>query len=341
MIACNALINSDLNVDVKWLLLDTTAVLPIQPVSIRALKAMRRVAKLIYFLLRYRVDGALIFCGSGYSFVEKGLMVRICVLVGKPVYLAPRSGLILRDLEKPQTRRYIANTFRKCKAVICQSAEWKTLFSGLLGPEDYDRFQIIHNWVDEAVYHPNPKSSNSANVSALFMGWVVDYKGIYELIEAVNSIKLQCPGLLVHICGNGDDYGKVEQLVISYDLQDIVTLHGWVDFEAKIEFLATSDIFVIPSHYEGFPNALLEAMSAGLPCIASDVGAIRAAIDNGINGYLISPKSIEAISNPLKELYFSPDLRKRIGSNARQTIIDQFSKKAAVQNFRKLLIENA
>jgi glycosyltransferase involved in cell wall biosynthesis len=90
------------------------------------------------------------------------------------------------------------------------------------------------------------------------------------------------------------------------------------------EILNSAALFVLPSYYEGHPKALLEAMACGLPVIGSDVPGIRELIRHGETGYLCgtSPEEIRAA---IQDVLNAPDLRARMGRNARESVVDQFS----------------
>lgn len=338
MIACNALIKSDLKNNIDWLLLDTTAVLPIQPVIIRSFKALRRILKLFKFLIFKKPDSALIFSSSGFSFLEKGLMAHICHLFKVKVFYASRSGLILNDLNKTWMKKYISSVFSISTKVICQGEEWKKTFMNLKKNQLPDKYEVIHNWVDINTYKPVSKNIEKININLLFLGWVKDYKGIFDLLEALNKIKHQTPNLVVNICGNGDDYVNAVELSKEFGIDEITNFLGWINHKDKIEQLNKADIYVIPSHFEGFPNALLEAMSCGLPVVATNVGAISTAIDNNQNGILINPKAPEELAKAILSLYENDMLRKKLGFAARLSVEENFSKQYAIKKFKNILV---
>jgi glycosyltransferase involved in cell wall biosynthesis len=97
-------------------------------------------------------------------------------------------------------------------------------------------------------------------------------------------------------------------------------------------------MFILPSHYEGHPKTLLEAMSCGLPVVGTDVPGIRELIVHGETGYLCDPSS-QGIRAAIGELLWNKDLRKRIGTNAREYVVENVSLSKIVDKELALLRE--
>ena len=88
--------------------------------------------------------------------------------------------------------------------------------------------------------------------------------------------------------------------------------------------LARSHIFVLPSNWEGFPLTILEAMRAGLPVIASDVGGVREAVVDGVTGYLVPRDDVHALAARLRRLICDHELRAKLGQRARDMFLSEF-----------------
>jgi glycosyltransferase involved in cell wall biosynthesis len=338
MIACYSLINSSLNDNINWVLLDTTAVLPIQHFFIRLLKAFKRILLFTYYLIFKKIHTVLIFSSSGLSLIEKGKMVLIASLFNKKVVFAPRSGLILNDLKTPLKRTFIKIVFKKSDFIVCQGKKWKKIFSSLSEDVDENKFKVIPNWVDPEIYKPLSQAPKTNPIRILYLGWVKKYKGIFDLLNSLAAIKTELKNTQIIIGGNGDDFEKSKNLIRELNLERHVILKGWVGFDEKIELLQNCHIFVLPSHFEGFPNALLEAMSSGLASIATDVGAISDVLVNEENGFLIQAKNINSLSRKLLALIENGTLRTKMANNARNTILESYTKNVAIQKFKNILL---
>ena len=102
-------------------------------------------------------------------------------------------------------------------------------------------------------------------------------------------------------------------------------------------FLSAFDVFVLPSLKEGFPWALIEAMSAKLPVIATDVGAVPEIIDDRKNGLLIKPKDSVGLADKIKEVLENDHLRNELGIQPHQTVLFKFELDKMVKKIEELL----
>ena len=113
-----------------------------------------------------------------------------------------------------------------------------------------------------------------------------------------------------------------------------ITFPGFCDDVFSV--LATADVFVLPSLHESSPNALIEAMGIGLPCIASEVGGIIDVIEDGQNGLCVPPKEPEALAAALHRLLTEPDFATELGKNARLTIQQKFNNDESIQKLEEI-----
>ncbi|MFA6427550.1 MAG: glycosyltransferase [Candidatus Magasanikbacteria bacterium] len=151
-------------------------------------------------------------------------------------------------------------------------------------------------------------------ISNILVGTIANLypsKGIDVLIEAAKIINIQYPisNIQFVVIGEGSERKKLESLIANYKLQNI---HLIGSVENAAQYLKAFDIFVLPSRKEGLPYTLLEAMSAGLPIIASDVGGISSLIDNKINGLIIPHGQPEKLTKMIVSLSCNTKLREEI-----------------------------
>jgi glycosyltransferase involved in cell wall biosynthesis len=342
MFACKSIINSRVSDHVNFLLIDSTVdTVPVPPWYKRVHKVFPRFYLLSKFLLTRKVSKVLIFCSAGPSFIEKGLAVIVSKLFLKKVILAPVSGLIKDQVQSSSLfRAYVKFIFSLSDKVICQSNGWKSYYQEVYRRDD-DKFKVILNWINLGEYiSNNPVYKNKPGNARilLYLGWIEEYKGIFDLVEAINLIKDKIGDLQVHVYGSGKAEKQAVALCRKYGLDKMIIFRGRANDQMKFGALATADIYVQPSHAEGFPNALIEAMASGIPSIASNVGGIPEIIIPGETGILIEPHDIRALSAAILQLYHDNPLREILARNAREIIVQKNSLEIAENKFIELLV---
>ncbi len=336
--ACRTLLASPLSDHIDWVLLDTTMEsLPPPPLWRRAWLAIKRLLIFTRHMLTPSIDGALIFTSGRFSFLEKGTMVQIAALLGKRVVLFPRSGLILDDIQRSARRkRFVRNVMRRCDVILCQSDSWKGIFQDLTGLPD-ERFQIRPNWIDLAPYAA--QTTPQPPIQLLYMGWLEPHKGIWELVQAIEAQQETLRGqATLAVCGSGALDAELRTYIAEQNLQDLIEFRGWVTGPEKQAVLAESDVLVLPSHLEGFPNILLESMASGLAIIATRVGAIPEVLgDRNEIGVLIDAKSSADIERAIVNLVKQPTQIAQMGTTARNWVEARYSIDGAWRQMLEIL----
>jgi len=340
MFACKTIINSKLSNSIDWTLIDTTADSNILTSKINRLKkAVFRLINFISKLIFFKHDYILIFVADGLSFWEKGLMGLMGKFLTKSkVIIAPRSGFIINDINNNRNlRAFIKLVFKKVDIVICQSKTWQVLFEGLIG-EKKSKFIIIENLIDFDKYKSLPVRNLKKNekVNILFMAWVTRNKGIFELLESVKNLKTENFNFKLIIAGLGQDYEVIVSEVHREGLTDYVDFQGWVLGDKKTEILNKTDIFVLPTYFDGYPNSLMEAMACGKACIATKVGSIPDIINDYENGILIDKQNIKQLYESLKYLIQNDEVRLKMGLMARHNIRDINSIPVGISKYKQL-----
>jgi glycosyltransferase involved in cell wall biosynthesis len=161
------------------------------------------------------------------------------------------------------------------------------------------------------------------------VGWLTEVKGHRFLIEAFAKLKPDHPRLHLVIVGSGGLRDELTALAIRFGVGDSVQLLG--ERQDVPDCLAAMDIFVLPSLNEGMGRALIEAMAAGRPVIASRVGGVPAIVEDRRTGLLVPPGNSAVLAAAITELLLRPDLAKELGEAARVKIDDRFGVQAMVQ----------
>lgn len=209
------------------------------------------------------------------------------------------------------------------------------------------------NGVDTQLFDPSDKAvktssevirGNFKGTSFVFVGRLVGDKGVNELVDAFDRLCHEYPDVRLNLVGGKEEKldpikGKTMEIINS---NINIVVHG--QQKDVRPFLAASDIFVLPSYREGFPNVVLEALSMGLPCIVSDVNGATDAIQSEVNGVVIPKRDCEALYLAMKKLYLDKDLRKQMASTARKIVIERFNRpdvvNATLEMYQSCLLQN-
>ena len=187
---------------------------------------------------------------------------------------------------------------------------------------DREKIHIIPNPVDipkikarasEKIDHPWFGSDKNIPV-IIAIGRLTEQKGYPHLLEAFKNILSQQPARLF-IIGSGQDQAKLEKLVANYGIGENVCLAGVL--RNPLPYLAKSDVFVLSSFYEGFPNAMVEAMALAVPVVATNCpSAVSDIITDGFSGLLIPVADPSAMQKAVIRILNNKDFAKKLGDNA-------------------------
>ncbi len=165
---------------------------------------------------------------------------------------------------------------------------------------------------------------------------LVSYKGHRDLLDALALVKEQIPNpWLVLMIGRDDGMGvELRRHAAALNLASNIRWLG--EQPAADRLLAAGDIFVLPSHQEGFSNALLEAMAANLAVIATAIGGNLDAIVDNESGLLVPPRDPSALAAAIARFASDPDIRLRYGDAARRRVEQRFALQHCVERYEKL-----
>jgi glycosyltransferase involved in cell wall biosynthesis len=167
------------------------------------------------------------------------------------------------------------------------------------------------------------------------LGRLSHEKGMDLLVEAFARIAPEHPDWSLRIFGEGPERSTLESLAETLGVGGRTCLAGWTP--DPIAALRDADVFVLPSRYEGFPNALLEAMAVGLPCISFDCDSgPREIITSAVDGLLVPAGDTAALARALEQVLVDTALRGRLGSAAREVTV-RFSRASFFQRWDDVL----
>ncbi|HEY5750351.1 MAG TPA: glycosyltransferase family 4 protein [Chryseolinea sp.] len=193
-----------------------------------------------------------------------------------------------------------------CKALFVPRNKVKVIFRG----RRKDLFVFRER-------HPNPDQ-----LKFLAVGRLIYRKGFEELLQAFHLYHKRFPNATLTIAGDGPWRGRLQQLTITLNLQQHVILAGTQkDMPALME---AHDVFVFPSHYEGFSGTVVEAMFSGIPIVASDIAMNREALEHGQTGWMFPVMNVSALAEGLVFMTQNFEEGKRFARHARKVAEDRF-----------------
>ena len=261
------------------------------------------------------------------SFARKAILKWIADLRGAPVVVHLHGAQFHSFAESSgrTTRALIRWMFRSATLVVVLSPEWAERVRTFSGRDD----AVV---VENPVKVPTQPSQPSSPPVILFLGRIGARKGVQELLEAIADLQAVHADCRALVAGDGDIAWATEQAA-KLPNPDLVSLPGWLDRRQTKDALSTASLFCLPSHDEGKPVALLEAMAYGLPCVATPVGGIPSVLRDGETGLLVPVGDVASLRDALHFLLDSPGERVRLGAAARRLIEERYSADRVAQRW--------
>lgn len=191
---------------------------------------------------------------------------------------------------------------------------------------DPTKIKVIPNYVVTDIFKPIPKIHKKYDL--VFIGRSAKQKNIENLLRAINYLKTDRRNVTLVMVGGCCYESKIQQMIDKYALN--VTLKGTVPNFELPKIINQARLFILPSYFEGHPKTLLEAMSCGVPCIGTDIRGIREDIEHLVTGYLCKP-NFKSIAEAIDSLLFNESLQAKLGKNARNYILRNYSVDKIVQ----------
>jgi colanic acid/amylovoran biosynthesis glycosyltransferase len=198
---------------------------------------------------------------------------------------------------------------------------------------DSKKARVIRPAVNEKQFYPLNREMNDSRFHVVSTGSLIWRKGMEYALHAIALLKAKGVPLTYHIIGDGAELLRILYSINDLGIQDEVKIHGKLSPDKVLERLQSSDVFLLSSLGEGISNAVLEAMSCGLPVVSSDCGGMCEVICDGQDGYIVPIFDAEAMAERLFTLYSDKALRQDMGKQARQKILNEFRLEQQIQDF--------
>ena len=213
-------------------------------------------------------------------------------------------------LERPLARAYRGMPVQ----AVSQSTADDLVARGI----ERSRITVIPNGVDLDLYRPDPALRRFDEPTVLYLGRLKRYKRVDLVIRAVHWLRQAGIEARLIIAGTGDDAPRLRSLIDVLGMRDAVEMTGFVDEERKVELFRRAWVHAFMSPKEGWGISNLEAAACGTATVASDSPGLRESVVHERTGFLVPHGKVPAAAAALRRILGDPDLRDRLGRQARE-----------------------
>jgi len=293
------------------------------------------VCSVLIQLARGRVALIHVHSAAYGSFWRKSALCTLALAFRVPYVIHLHDGRLADFYQRGCSRlakSWVRAVLRKAARVVVLSRHWHDEVSRI---EPAARTTIIGNPVPvPASIAPLQRPARTVS----FLAWLHEDKGVLDLVRAIPIVLCAVPEARFVLAGSGDA-ASIAELARSLGVEHALRLPGWVNGKDKDDLLRQSDVFVLPSYYEGLPLGVLEAMAHGVPVIATPAGGIRDVIRDGVNGLLVEPGRPEALARAMVALLEDDALRSRLREAAHSDVRKRYSTEVVIEDLEALYRE--
>jgi len=296
-----------------------------KPKKLLSIQGIWQLLRMAVFLRRERFEVL-----HAHDLMSNLIGVTAARLAGIPMIISSRRYLDLEWWNGTWRNRILGWIYELSTHVIVNSKSICDLLVTRDGvPEQ--KIHVIHNAIDTCCFSEAfpvqdatlSSVSRDSTLVAVVANMYSPVKGHATLIAAARHVCHHAPQALFLLIGDGTERPKLERQVKEAGLQKHFLFLG--SREDVPQLLASCDLFVLPSASEGLPNALLEAMAAGLPAIATSVGGVPEVIEHEVTGLLVPPSEPVALSKAILSLLNDEELRHRLARAGRERVVRHFN----------------
>ncbi len=226
------------------------------------------------------------------------------------------------------------DVYRAARTVICVSGKVQEILKTNTPAGTCST--VVYNGVDPSVFCPNPAEFDTCDSEILIVGNLLRSKGHELVLMAMGKLRSTFPTLRCRVIGEGPDRAYLEAFALKLGIGTQVQFSGRQSRSEVAEAMQRCSVFALPSANEGLGCVYLEAMCCGKPAIGCRGQGIDEVIEHGKNGWLIPANGLDELVDGLSALLGSMQLRARIGTEARRTILEKFTLSHQAKNLMKI-----
>jgi glycosyltransferase involved in cell wall biosynthesis len=286
-----------------------------------------------FFVKRNKIE----LIHENLPFDSKGLLREFvincwCRILGVPVVLHIHGGEFFTNEPTKAIYRLLASSiFKSCKRILVLSDIEK---QALCISYNCGHIVVLPNSINTRLNRDLGERVLSDKPVLLFLGRIQETKGINEIIEAISLLREKMSFKFI-LCGTGPQKDSMVAACTEIMGADF-EYKGVVYDKTKTEILMQSDIFILPSYFEGLPMALLETMAVGIVPVVTDVGSIKSVVQHGLNGVIVNKKDVQDLYEKLIEILSDSDVFRILSTNAQNTIKDKYDIKSYVEQLNSV-----
>ncbi|MCV7219242.1 glycosyltransferase family 4 protein [Mycobacterium crocinum] len=212
---------------------------------------------------------------------------------------------------------------RESDSLIACSASMADEISELFGP-DLAEIVVIRNGIDSSRWPFAHRQAHPGPPELLYIGRLEYEKGVHEAIAALPRIRRTHPGTTLTIAGDGTQQDWLVEVARKHKVLKAVHFAGLVDHDELLRLMRRADVAVLPSHYEPFGIAALEAAAAGIPLVTSNVGGLGEAVIDGETGVSFPPRDVTALAAAVRCVLDDPVAAQQRAIAARERLTSDF-----------------
>ena len=303
----------------------------------RVFDALRILGRLVVALVRFRPHVVHINTPYFWAFFRDGLAVWLATAFGARTVLHFRGGDFPEFVEAaaPWLQRGIDATLRRCTRLIALTRHTERFLVDRIGAKQVRYVPNFIRFQDVGPLADRQGRTDERALEVVFVGWILEGKGVRELLQAARAL----PNLRFTLVGPVQpEFVEDIRSELEAEAQHVELLPA-LPRDEVMALYRRADLFVLPTHREGFPNVVLEAMAAGLPIVSTPVGAIPEAVRDGEEGLLVPVRDGEALAAALGRLAEDRMLRLSMGARARERVESRFSLEAVSADLDRVYAE--
>jgi glycosyltransferase involved in cell wall biosynthesis len=229
-------------------------------------------------------------------------------------------------------RSYFRLIMRWVDVLILLSPRFVTDFDGIIA-RTQKRF--VANFVPSL--NP-PEKKPQSRMRVLYVGRLSGKKGVFDLLKAATVLKDE-PGIQFCLAGLEEKQADKDRILSELrdnGIQDRVHLAGYVQGREKAHLFESSDVLILPSYADVLPVAVIEAMAAAMPVIATPVGAVLDMVEDGVNGFIVPQGDYEMVAERILYLFRHPGKREEMGQSSLRKFNQEYSSEVNLDRIGKI-----